>query len=81
LCSIFLFMNNTGAPQGNELEQINHFDCNLAICFFNSTISCTGILQGLLETGGVPGSKSMMGSMSRFGGIPGNYSGNTSGYS
>jgi hypothetical protein len=74
-------MNNTGAPQGDELGQINHFDCNSAICFFISTSSFMSILHGPLEIWGVPGNKSIMNSMSRSGGIPNNYSGNTFGYS
>jgi hypothetical protein len=51
------------------------------ICFLSSTNSFMGIPYGLLEIGGVPGSNSIRNYMSRFGGIPSNSSGNTSGYS
>jgi hypothetical protein len=77
----FYSMNNTGAPQGYELGRMNPFDCNYAICFFSSSSSFKGILYGLLEIGGVPGSSSIINLMSQSGGIPGNSFGNTSGYS
>jgi hypothetical protein len=51
------------------------------ICFLSSTNSFTDILYGLLEIDGVPGSNSIRNYMSWFSGIPGNSSGNTSGYS
>jgi hypothetical protein len=43
--------NKTGAPQWDELGQMNPFDCNSAICFFSYTTSFTGSLYGLLEIG------------------------------
>jgi hypothetical protein len=52
-----------------------------ANCVLSSTNSFTGIQYGFLEIGGVLGSNSIRNSMSRSGRIPGNSSGNTSGYS
>jgi hypothetical protein len=66
-------MNNIGAPQGDELGRKNPFDCNSAICFFSSASSFTAILYDLIEIGGVLGSKSIINSMSRSGGVPGKF--------
>jgi hypothetical protein len=74
-------MNNTGAPQGDKLGWMNPFDCNLTIHFFSSASSFMGILYGLLEIGGIPGSKSIINSMLQSSGIPGKSSRNTFEYS
>src|SRR3954464_12441609 len=77
----FFSTNNTGAPQDEELGCINPF-CNCSPnCFLSSFSSSTDILYGLLAIGPEPGTKSIRNSTSLSGGIPGNSSGNTSGYS
>src|SRR3954471_22730620 len=77
----FFSMNNTGAPQDEELGWINPF-CNCSpSCFLSSFNSSTDILYGLLAIGPDPGTKSIKNSTSLSGGIPGSSSGNTSGYS
>src|SRR3954471_21377529 len=77
----FFSMNNTGAPQDEELGWINPF-CNCSpSCFLSSFSSSTDILYGLLAIGPDPGTKSIRNSTSLSGGIPGSSSGNTSGYS
>jgi hypothetical protein len=60
---------------------MNHFTCSSDICFLSSTNLFTGMLYGLLEIGGVPGSNSIRNSMLRSGGIPDNSYGNRSEYS
>src|SRR3954465_6452036 len=82
LCVLSFFStNNTGAPQDEELGWINPF-CNCSpSCFLSSFNSSTDILYSLFAIGLDPGSKSIRNSTSLSGGIPGNSSGNTSGYS
>src|SRR3954465_14054253 len=82
LCVLSFFStNNTGAPQDEELGWINPF-CNCSpSCFLSSFSSSTDILYGLFAIGPEPGTKSIRNSTSLSGGIPGNSSGNTSGYS
>src|SRR3954469_2854876 len=82
LCVLSFFSTDkTGAPQDEELGFINPF-CNCSpSCFLSSFNSSTDILYGLFAIGPDPGSKSIRNSTSLSGGIPGNYSGNTSGYS
>src|SRR3954463_16499437 len=56
--------------------------CNCSpSCFLSSFNSSTDILYGLFAIGPEPGTKSIRNSTSLSGGIPGNSSGNTSGYS
>src|SRR3954464_604179 len=56
--------------------------CNCSpSCFLSSFNSSTDILYGHFSIGPDPGSKSIRNSTSLSGGIPGNSSGNTSGYS
>jgi hypothetical protein len=55
--------------------------CNSVKCFLSSFNSSTYILYGRLEIGAVLGKRSMTNSTSESGGIPGNYSGKTSGKS
>src|SRR4051812_21387199 len=74
-------MNKTGAPQDEELGWINPFYNCSPSCFLSSFSSSTDILYGLLAIGPEPGTKSIRNSTSLSGGIPGNSSGNTSGYS
>src|SRR3954468_25060080 len=77
----FFSTNNTGAPQDEELGCINPF-CNCSPSYFLSSFnSSTDILYGLLAIGLEPGTKSIRNSTSLSGGIPGNSSRNTSGYS
>src|SRR5215216_1272504 len=77
----FFSTNKTGAPQDEELGWIKPF-CNYSPrCFLSSFNSSTDILYGLFVVGPDPGSKSIRNSTSLSGGIPGNSSGNTSGYS
>jgi hypothetical protein len=60
---------------------MNLLSSNSCNCFFNSANSAGGILYGLLEIGAVDSCNSMANSISLSGGVPGNSSGNTSGYS
>src|SRR3954466_1481975 len=77
----FFSTNNTGAPQDEELGWMNPF-CNCSpSCFLSSFSSSNDILYGLFAIGPDPGTKSIRNSKSLSGGIPGNSSGNTSGYS
>src|SRR3954471_121055 len=77
----FFSTNKTGAPQDEELGWIKPF-CNCSPSFFLSSFnSSTDILYGLFAIGPDPGSKSIRNSTSLSGGILGNSSGNTSGYS
>src|SRR5215216_6085279 len=77
----FFSTNKTGAPQDEELGCINPF-CNCSpSCFLSSFSSSTDILYGLFAIGPEPGTKSIRNSTSLSGGIPGNSSRNTSGYS
>src|SRR3954466_13138651 len=77
----FFSTNNTGAPQDEELGWMNPF-CNCSpSCFLSSFSSSNDILYGLFAIGPDPGTKSIRNSTSLSGGIPGNSSGNTSGYS
>src|SRR3954468_17347628 len=77
----FFSTNKTGAPQDEELGWINPF-CNCSpSCFLSSFSSSTDILYGLFAIGPEPGTKSIRNSTCLSGGIPGNSSGNTSGYS
>src|SRR3954466_3047492 len=82
LCVLSFFStNNTRAPQDEELGWINPF-CNCSPSYFLSSFSSsTDILYGLFAIGPEPGTKSIRNSTSLSGGIPGNSSGNTSGYS
>src|SRR4051812_34872230 len=82
LCVLSFFSTNkTGAPQDEELGWINPF-CNCSLsCFLSTFSSSTDILYGLLAIGPEPGTKSIRNSTSLSGGIPGNSSGNTFGYS
>ena len=50
---------------------MNPLPYNSLICFLSSSSSLTPILYGLLAMGAVPGSNSIINSMSRSGGIPG----------
>src|SRR3954462_13580009 len=77
----FFSTNNTGAPQDEELGWINPFCSCSPSCFLSSFSSSTDILYGLFAIGPEPGTKSIRNSTSLSGGIPGNSSGNTSGYS
>src|SRR5215216_692043 len=77
----FFSTNKTGAPQDEEHGWIKPF-CNCSpSCFLSSLNSSTDILYGLFAIGPEPSSKSIRNSTSLSGGIPGNSSGNTSGYS
>jgi hypothetical protein len=87
-CSYWWPHSKNGNPQtsiGSHLSSLwihtHPLAWNLAICFFSSTSSFIGILYGLLKISRVLGNNSMMNSMSRWSGIPGNSSGKTSGNS
>src|SRR3954469_2573572 len=77
----FFSTNNTGAPHDEELGWIHPFCICSPSCFLSSFSSSTDILYGLFAIGTDPGSKSIRNSTSLSGGILGNSSGNTSGYS
>ena len=77
----FFLTNNTGAPHGEELGRIKPFSSKSFNCSFNSFNSAGAILYGGIDIGVVPGNTSMEKSISRSGGKPGSYSGNTSGNS
>jgi len=74
----FFFTNSTGAPHGETLDQMNCFFDKSSSCFFNSTNSAGAIRYGVIDTGHVPGMRSIANSISLLGGSSGISSGNTS---
>src|SRR3954471_16813566 len=77
----FFSTNQTGAPHGKTLGLTKCFASNSSNCFFSSTNSDADILYGAIDTGLVPGTRSMENSTSLFGSTSENSSGNTSGNS
>src|ERR1044072_5832662 len=77
----FFLTNNTGAPYGETLGRINFFSSNSSNFFFNSDNSDADMRYGAIDTGLVPGIKSMAISTSLSGGNSLTSSGNTSGNS
>src|SRR5579862_8105877 len=75
----FFLTNNTGAPHGDTLGLTKPLSNNSCNCVFNSPNSAGAIRQGAKEIGAVPGSSSIVKSISLTGGKPGISSGKTSG--
>ena len=74
-------MNKAGQPHGEVLGRMKPLSSNSCNWIFNSANSLGVILYGRRDIGAVPGYSSITNSTSRSGGIPGNSSGNTPGYS
>ena len=77
----FFSTNKIGAPQDDEFGRMNPFPNYSSSCVLSSSSSSTDIGYGLFAIGLVHGNSSMRNSTSLSGGILGNSSGKTSGYS
>ncbi|GJY32144.1 hypothetical protein Tco_0415639, partial [Tanacetum coccineum] len=67
----FFFTNRTGAPQGEELGLMKPLSVSSCSCFVSSFILDGANLYGARATGVAPGTKSILNSTCRVGGIPG----------
>ena len=74
--SSFFLTNRTGFPYSDALSHMNPFSKSSSICLLSSVNSRGDIRYGAMDIGPVPGTNSMVNSISLLGGNSGISSGN-----